>query len=122
MVGALSHVLILLSKKKDFITHSILHVMLKKRSIDKTSLCAGRAVQCLFLSKAGPKKVCSAYLIAIIRKQTLDIYNLALISDRYDKHPFFWSGVYENQTFNYTTKPVFFAQKSVHLFFSIMFL
>ena len=53
----------------------------------------------------------------VIRKQTLDIYKLALISDRYDKHPFFWSGVYENQTFNYTTKPVFFCTKISSPFF-----
>ena len=90
--------------------------MLKKRSIDKTSLCAVRAVQCLFLSKAGPKKVCSAYLIAIIRKQTLDIYNLALISDRYDKHPFFGPMFIKIKHSSIRPNQFLFAQKSVHLF------
>ena len=43
----------------------------------------------LFLSKAGPKSVCSSYLIAIIRKQSSDMCKIALISVRYDKHPLF---------------------------------
>ena len=46
------------------------HVMLKKRSTDFTPKkhCLRRLMECLFLSKAGPKSGCLSYLIAIMRK------------------------------------------------------
>ena len=49
----------------------------------------GRVVEGLLLSKAGPKRGCSSYLIGIIRKQTSDMCKLALMFVRYDKHPLF---------------------------------
>ena len=51
-------------------------MMLKKRSTDfspKKKHCLRRVVECLFLSKAGPKSGCLSYLIVIMRKQTSDV-------------------------------------------------
>ena len=39
-------------------------------------------MECLFLSKAGPKSGCLSYLIASIRKETSDVWWIALISVR----------------------------------------
>ena len=99
--------------------------MLKKRSTDKTSLGVpkqkpffGRVVEGLFLSKAGPKRGCSSYLIAIMRKQTSDMCKLALIIVRYDKYPLFGPAFIKIK--HSTTRPkkgFFLAQKSVHPFF-----
>ena len=49
----------------------------------------GRVVEGLFLSHAGPKSVCSSYLIEIIGKETSDVQQMSLISVRYDQHPRF---------------------------------
>ena len=46
-------------------------------------------VECLFLSKAVPKTGCLSYLIAIMRKYTLDLWKTYLVFIRYDKHPLF---------------------------------
>ena len=48
----------------------------------------GRVVEGSFLSKAGPKKGCLQYLIAIIRKETSGMWKIAALFIRYDKHPF----------------------------------
>ena len=48
----------------------------KKRSTDfspKKNHFLRRAVEGLFLSKAGPKRECLSYLIAIIGKETSDV-------------------------------------------------
>ena len=48
-----------------------------------------RVVEGLFLSNAGPKGGCLSYLIAIIGKETSDVWQMPLISVRYDQHPLF---------------------------------
>ena len=68
--------------KNGFQNGDNLYLMLKKRSTDFSQKKQGlrRVVECLFLSKAGPKSGCLSYLIAIIRKQTSDLGQTALTS------------------------------------------
>ena len=82
-----------------------------------------RVVECLFLSKAGPKSGCLSYLIAIIRKQTSDMCKLALISVRYDKHPLFGPAFIKIK--HSTTRPKqgsFFGTKISSPFFLVIWL
>ena len=68
------------------------HMMLKKRVnwfLSKKKTCFGRAVEGLFLSKAGPKRGWLSYLIAIIRKETSDLWRITLNVIRYEKYPLF---------------------------------
>ena len=67
-----------------------------------------RAVEGLFLSTAGPKKGWSSYLIASIRKETLDLCRITLIFIRYEKYPPFGPALDKKWTFNCTTKKSFF--------------
>ena len=86
--------------------------------MQKKNPCFGRVVEGLFLSIAGPKRGCLSYRIAIMRKQTSDMYKLALIFVRYDKHPLFGSAFIKIK--HSTTRPkqsFFLVQKSVHPFF-----
>ena len=53
--------------------------------------------------KPDQKKGCLSYLIAIFRKQTLDVLEIALIPIRYDKHPFFGPAGEKNKPS--TTRP-----------------
>ena len=64
----------------------------------------GRVVECLFLSKAGLKKGCLPYLIEIIRKQTSDVWKIAVIFIRYDKHTLFGPALDKNKAS--TTRPM----------------
>ena len=41
--------------------------------VQKKNQALRRVVECLFLSKAGPKSGCFSYLIAIIGKETSDM-------------------------------------------------
>ena len=70
------------------------------------------------LSKAGPKRGCSSYLIAIMRKQTSDMCKLALIFVRYDKHPLFGSAFIKIKHSTTRPKQGFFLHKNQFTFFS----
>ena len=84
-------------------------------------------MECLFLSNAGPKSGCLSYLIAIIGKETSDVWQMSLISVRYDQHPLFGPALDKNNPSTTRRKNRFFFGPlllvlSVDLFFSIIFL
>ena len=97
--------------------------MLKKRSTDfsaKKKQCLRRVVECLFLSKAGPKSGCLSYLIAIIKKETSGMQKIALISIRYDKHPLFGPALDKNKPSTTRRKHCFFLHP-LYLFCQLTF-
>ena len=104
-------------------------MMLKKRSTDfcPKKNCFGRAVEGLFLSKAGPKRGWLSYLIAIIRKETSDLWRITLNVIRYKKYPLFGPALDKKEPS--TTRPkkrgLFFGQLNLFcqltFFFSIKY-
>ena len=80
--------------------------------------CFGRVVEGLFSSKAGPKRGCSSYLIAIMRKQTSEMCELALIFVRYDKNPLFGPAFIKIKHTTTQPKQGGFLHKNQFTFFS----
>ena len=89
--------------------------MLKKRLTGKKikngpkkNLLLRRVVEGLFLSHARPKSGCFSYLIAIIRKETSDVWQMLLISVNYDQHPLLGPALDKNNPFSTRRKNCFF--------------
>ena len=94
--------------------------------VHKKTRVLRRVVEGLFLSDAGPTSGCLSYLIAIMRKETSDVWQIALISVRYDKHPLFGPASDQNKHSITRRKPWFFLDLfylfcQLTFFFSITF-
>ena len=117
------------SKTSYALSKHVLHMILKKKvnwqnnfSCAKKKPFFGRAVEGSFLSKAGPKKGCLPYLIAIIRKETSDMWKIVVILIRYDKNPSFGPALDKNKPSTTRPKKWLYFRTSLTYFVSWFFL